>query len=181
MLVAKLLAAGSRVGASKDYPWSECPLYLATKYLGYRGRHELARLLIAAGSDPTLVDGKGRGAIYWSLRNRDHDLFHFMIDAYNPRCWVALLHRRVEELLTELSEDQLVSLQQQWYNPPSLAKQCRLVIRQYLLKRFDHQSLFLLVPRLKLPKVMQRFLLLDQQLPQEESVPCFMKSASISS
>jgi hypothetical protein len=29
LLVAKLLAAGSRVGSVDDYPWSQCPLYLA--------------------------------------------------------------------------------------------------------------------------------------------------------
>lgn len=29
LLVAKLLAAGSRVGSVEDYPWSQCPLYLA--------------------------------------------------------------------------------------------------------------------------------------------------------
>ena len=173
MLVAKLLAAGSRVGS---YLWSQCPLYLATKYLGYRGRHQLACFLIASGSDPTLADAKGRSAIYWSLRNRDHELFEFMIDASNPRCWTALLHRRVEDLLAELPEDRLLSLQHLWYNPPSLAKQCRLTIRQYLLNRSGHKSLFLLVPRLNLPNVIQRFLLLDQQLPEEESVPCFMKN-----
>ena len=159
LLVAKLLAAGSRVGSTEDYPWSQCPLYLATKYLGYRGRHQLAMFLMAAGADPTRMDSKGRSAIYWSLRNRDNDLFAFMIDSYNPRCWEVMLQRRVEELLAELPENHLTTLQQQWYNPPSLAKQCRLAIRLHLLQRFNYRSLFLLVPRLPVPAPLQRFLL----------------------
>ena len=159
LLVAKLLAAGSRVGSTEDYPWSQCPLYLATKYLGYRGRHQLAMFLMAAGADPTRMDSKGRSAIYWSLRNRDNDLFAFMIDSYNPRCWEVMLQRRVEELLAELPDNHLTTLQQQWYNPPSLAKQCRLAIRLHLLQRFNYRSLFLLVPRLPVPAPLQRFLL----------------------
>lgn len=115
--------------------------------------------LMAAGADPTRMDSKGRSAIYWSLRNRDHDLFAFMIDSYNPRCWVAMLQKRVEDLLTELPESHLTALQQQWYNPPTLAKQCRLAIRQHLLRRFNYRSLFLLVPRLPVPILIQRFLL----------------------
>ncbi|KZS17651.1 Ankyrin repeat and SOCS box protein 11 [Daphnia magna] len=179
LLVAKLLAAGSRLGSTEDYSWSQCPLYLATKYLGYRGRHQLAMFLMAAGADPTRMDSKGRSAIYWSLRNRDHDLFVFMIDSYNPRCWDSMLQRRVEELLTDLPDTHLKILQKQWYNPPSLAKQCRLVIRLHLLQKFNYRSLFLLVPRLPLPTVIQRFLLLDQELPDEETTPCFMKDISI--
>lgn len=163
--------------------------------------------LMAAGADPTRMDSKGRSAIYWSLRNRDHDLFVFMIDSYNPRCWDSMLQRRVEELLTDLPDTHLKILQKQWYNPPSLAKQCRLVIRLHLLQKFNYRSLFLLVPRLPLPTVIQRFLLviktllnfsfywvqpviifsvffffflqLDQELPDEETTPCFMKDISI--
>lgn len=120
--------------------------------------------LMAAGADPTRMDSKGRSAIYWSLRNRDHDLFVFMIDSYNPRCWDSMLQRRVEELLTDLPDTHLKILQKQWYNPPSLAKQCRLVIRLHLLQKFNYRSLFLLVPRLPLPTVIQRFLLVIKTL-----------------
>lgn len=162
---------------------------------------------MAAGADPTKMDSKGRSAIYWSLRNRDYDLFAFMIDSYNPRCWVAMLQKRVEELLVELPESHLLALQQQWYNPPTLAKQCRLVIRLHLLRRFNYRSLFLLVPRLPVPALIQRFILvntirmpfntllpghhmltffsivsqLDQEQPDEETTPCFMKEMNIKS
>lgn len=176
LLVAKLLAAGARLGSREDYPWSQCPLYLTTKYLGYRGRHQLAMFLMAAGADPTLADSKGRCAIYWCLRNKDHELFAFMIDAYNPHCWFIMLQKRVEDLLAELPDEYLNMLQYQWYNPPSLAKQCRLVIRQHLLRRHNYRSLFLLAPRLPIPPVLQKFLLFDQDVPQEETTPCFMKS-----
>jgi hypothetical protein len=115
--------------------------------------------LMAAGADPTRMDSKGRSAIYWSLRNRDHDLFAFMIDSFNPRCWDSMLQKRVEELIGELPETHLKTLQNQLYNPPSLAKQCRLVIRLHLLQKFNYRSLFLLVPRLPLPVLIQRFLL----------------------
>ena len=115
--------------------------------------------LMAAGADPTRMDSKGRSAIYWSLRNRDHDLFVFMIDSFNPRCWDSVLQKRVEELLSDLPETHLKILQNQLYNPPSLAKQCRLVIRMHLLHKFNYRSLFLLVPRLPLPVLIQRFLL----------------------
>lgn len=119
----------------------------------------MAMFLMAAGADPTRMDSKGRSAIYWSLRNRDHDLFVFMIDSFNPRCWDSMLQKRVEELLSDLPETHLKILQNQLYNPPSLAKQCRLVIRMHLLHKFNYRSLFLLVPRLPLPVLIQRFLL----------------------
>lgn len=174
LLVAKLLHAGSRVG-SADFNWTQCPLYLATKYLGYRGRCQLSKFLVAAGTDPTAVDSKGRSSLYWTLRNRDYHLFSFMIDSYNPRCWTALVHRRVEGLLAQAPEDQLLVLQHQWYNPAALTQQCRLVIRNHLLQEFNYRSLFLLVARLPVPALLKKFLLLDQDVPQEEDVPCFMK------
>lgn len=176
MLVAKLLASGSRLGSNGDYPWSQCPLYLATKYLGYRGRHQLALFLMAAGADPTLLDTKGRSALYWCLRNRDHDLFSFMIDAFNPRCWPAMLHQRMEGLLNDLPETHVKLLEAQLYNPPSLTKQCRLLIRGKLLKQSNHLSLFNLVPQLRLPPIIEKFILFNQDLPQDELVPCFMKN-----
>ena len=85
------------------------------------------------------------------------------------------MHRRVEALLAHMPEHELLLLQHQWYNPAALTYQCRLVIRRHLLQEFNYRSLFLLVPRLPVPVLLQKFLLLDQQVPREEDVPCFMK------
>lgn len=174
--MAKLLQAGSCVGT---VDWSQCPLYLTTKYLGYRGRYHLSKFLVAAGSDPTIIDSEGKSSLYWSLRNRDYELFRFMIDSYNPRCWTVLMNNNVEGLLTNVPEELLLFLQNQWYNPISLAAQSRLVIRTHLLKKFGNRSLFLYVPSLPLPPMLQRFLLLEQQPLQEEMIPCFMKNISV--
>ena len=171
----ELLAAGSVLGG-KEFVWSQCPLYLITKYLSYYGRHQLACFIMAAGSDPTLLDSKGRSAIYWTLRNGDHDLLIFMLDAYNPNCWTTLLHKRVESLLSDLPEVILDQIKTLWYNPPSLARQCRSVIRRHLLIQFSYRSLFLFVYKLPLPVFLQKFILFDQDLPQEDVIPCFMKN-----
>lgn len=176
LLMAKLLEGGSCVGS---HDWSQCPLYLTTKYLGYRGRCQLSKFLVTAGSDPTTMDPDGKSSLYWSLRNRDYDLFRFMIDSCNPRCWAVLMDRNIEDLLGNMPEELLLFLQNQWYNPVSLAAQCRLVIRTHLLKISGNRSLFLRVPSLPLPARLIRFLLLEQQPPQEETIPCFMKNTSV--
>jgi len=155
--------------------WSQCPLYLITKYLSYYGRHQLACFIMAAGADPCLLDSKGRSAIYWTLRNGDHDLLIFMLDSYNPSCWTTLMHKRVESLLPDLPGVVLDQIQMLWYNPPSLAKICRTVVRRHLLLQCNYRSLFLSVYKLPLPIFLQKFILFDQNLPQEEIIPCFMK------
>merc|ERR1712071_14185 len=175
LLMARLLQGGSSVGSDD---WSQCPLYLTTKYLGSRGRRQLSKFLVAAGSDPTTMDPEGKSSLYWSLRNRDYDLFRFMIDSYNPRCWVALMNLNVEDLLANVPEELLLFVQNQWYNPASLAAQSRLVIRTHLLNKLGNRSLFLHVPSLPLPAMLHRFLLFDQQPPQEETIPCYMKNTT---
>jgi hypothetical protein len=176
LLVVTLLQAGARLGSTgSDWYWSQCPLYLATKYIGYRGRHHLARFLLAAGADPTIMDGKGRSALYWTLRNRDYDLFQFMVDTHNPSCWQVLMQPRAESLISELRQDQVLFIEEQLYQLPSLAKQCRTIIRKCLLTQNDYRSLYILVPLLPVPEPHKRFLLFDEELPSDKSVPCFMK------
>lgn len=174
LLVKTLLASGSRVGSSEGL-WSECPLYLATKYLGYRGRHQLAVLLLAAGTDPTVLDSKGRSSLYWSLRNQDYDLFTLMVDAHNPRCWDALLQPRAEALIAQLPEKEVMFVKDQLYTPPSLMRHCRLAIRQHLLNFSGYKSLYTTIPLTPLPERLRKFLLYNIELPEEDEIPCFMK------
>ena len=175
LLMSKLLQSGSWVN-SVDHSANQCPLYLTTKYLGKRGRRQLSKFLLAAGTDATIMDCDGKSSLYWSLRNGDYDLFCFMIDAHNPRCWNALIHLNVEALMAQMSQEMLIFIEKEWYNPPCLSNLCRLVIRNHLLIQFHQRSLFLYVPSLPLPSPLKRFILLDQQPPQEESIPCFMKN-----
>ena len=63
---------------------------------------------MAAGANPTIFDEKGRSSIYWSLRNKDYDLFCFELDAYFPQSWNTLLDKRVEALLSSVPEVKLL-------------------------------------------------------------------------
>lgn len=66
----------------------------------------------------------------------------------------------------------------QLHRLPSLASQCRTVVRQRLLATGGHRSLYERVPRLPLPPRLQRFLLFDVEEPQQQLVPCYMKSVT---
>ncbi|XP_013793641.1 ankyrin-1-like [Limulus polyphemus] len=73
-LVKLLLANKADVNAGEI--WSECPLHLATKY---RGRREIADMLIRSGCRVNVADSDDRTPLFWTIQHSDRRIFTLLI------------------------------------------------------------------------------------------------------
>uniref|UniRef100_T1INI6 SOCS box domain-containing protein n=1 Tax=Strigamia maritima TaxID=126957 RepID=T1INI6_STRMM len=155
-LVQLLLENGAKLGRVTS--WSDCPLYLATKYL-YFGRREIAILLVISGCDADFADGERRNSLFWALKNGDRELAYLLVMAGGrPRVgwdW-GLLGAAVGQ-----DDDFLCWMRKEMSSPPSLKRLSRLCIRKrILLLNCGVVSKF--VNRLDLPRSIKEYLNLDR-------------------
>ena len=114
------------------------------------------KTLLGAGSHVNIVNKRGQGC-----RMAISCLLQTTGDFYRPliiRCLIA-----AGDTLNEIS-----SLQQGTQTFVSLSHLCRETIRTQLLDLDPHENLFVRMPRLGLPAALQRYLLFDETLGDEE-------------
>ncbi|XP_076366389.1 putative ankyrin repeat protein YahD [Tachypleus tridentatus] len=73
-LVNLLLANKADVNVGEI--WSECPLHLATKY---RGRRDIAEMLIRRGCRVNVADSDDRTPLFWTIQHSDRRIFTLLI------------------------------------------------------------------------------------------------------
>ncbi|GAB6029559.1 hypothetical protein CHUAL_005304 [Chamberlinius hualienensis] len=158
-LVTTLLNYGAKVNIAKC--WSECPLFLSCKYLGYKGRHEILRLLVNSGISLNLSDDYGKTPLYWALKNLDKNVSRALIlcgASVNPLTWCAL----DRELGIDIKDDEEYYkwLRNELNRPYPLQRQCLRFIRSYLCSD-TAKDFTVKVNCLPLPNTLIRYLLLD--------------------
>lgn len=124
-LIRLLLQHGTRL-ANIDNS-SNCPLYLATKYLRY-GRRDVAINLVYSGCDPNHADVDGNTSLYWAMCNEDYELSVLLIRAggrFDVNWSLPSSITRQGSGFSQLLDEQR--------SPRSLQCSCRLFIRRRLM------------------------------------------------
>lgn len=159
-LVRLLLDHGASVNVARR--WNECPLYLATKYLGYTGRRDIAKLLVHNGIDVNVADDRGRTPLYWALKNCDDDFARILVlcgGRIRGMPWTALEPQLGIDLRRNV--DFYEWFKAEMSSPTPLKRLCMVVIRKVIACGRGKCNLVDTLRQLPLPAPLIRYLTLE--------------------
>ena len=144
----------------------------ALMYAADGGHTSCLELLLEAGADVNMRDHKGQTAIYYPTEFGYVECVKILIGAGAALSCVPLTrHRKCDEILVAAGADVNQEEEKRIFQEEAeirLSSLCRDVIRDHL-KKMSNVNLFVMVPRLGLPKLLERFLLHNISLNDDEN------------
>ena len=160
-LVLFLLQHGASVNPSQI--WSRSPLFFAIKYSSKRT--EIAKILIYYGA--CLYIEKSASMLYWSIVQGNVNLTKLIVDAgYHVSSDEKIRQEYLEDTLTRNSI-LLEWLKQELFEPPSLQRQCRAVLRRHISDTHKGVHFVKRLGELPLPKSIIEYLALFMHRDKE--------------